>query len=76
MKQVAEVIYQIGKTSGYNDKLELLKRNKDVPGLKEILRFIYNPYCKTGISDAKLAKATKWIGAAFIVLTLILNILH
>ena len=26
--------------------------------------------------DAKLAKATKWIGAAFIVLTLILNILH
>ena len=26
--------------------------------------------------DAKLAKATKWIGAAFIVLTLSLNILH
>ena len=26
--------------------------------------------------DAKLARATKWIGAAFIVLTLILNILH
>ena len=26
--------------------------------------------------DAKLAKSTKWIGAAFIVLTLILNILH
>lgn len=25
--------------------------------------------------DAKIAKATKWIGAAFIVLTLILNIL-
>ena len=26
--------------------------------------------------DAKLAKATKWIGAVFIVLTLALNILH
>ena len=26
--------------------------------------------------DAKLARATKWIGAVFIVLTLILNILH
>ena len=26
--------------------------------------------------DAKLAKATKWIGAVFIVLTLILSILH
>ena len=32
-----------------------------------------------GVADtfmARLAKATKWIGAAFIVLTLILNILH
>ena len=27
-------------------------------------------------SNAKLARATKWIGAVFIVLTLILNILH
>ncbi len=26
--------------------------------------------------DAKLAKATKWVGAVFIVLTLLLNILH
>ena len=26
--------------------------------------------------DAKLAKATKWIGAVFILLTLLLNILH
>ncbi len=26
--------------------------------------------------DAKLARATKWIGAVFIVLTLVLNILH
>lgn len=26
--------------------------------------------------DAKLARATKWVGAVFIVLTLVLNILH
>ena len=26
--------------------------------------------------DAKLARATKWIGAVFIVLTLVLHILH
>ena len=31
---------------------------------------------KTKTFDAKLAKATKWIGAVFIVLTLVLNILH
>ncbi len=26
--------------------------------------------------DAKLAKATKWVGAVFIILTLVLNIVH
>lgn len=57
MKQVAAIIKQIGATSSNNDKLVLLKKHADVPGLKEILRFIYNPYCKTGISDAKLNNA-------------------
>lgn len=57
MKQVAAIIKQIGATSSNNDKLALLKKHADVLGLKEILRFIYNPYCKTGISDAKLSKA-------------------
>lgn len=31
---------------------------------------------KAKTADAKLAKATKWVGAVFIVLTLMLNILH
>ncbi len=57
MKDVAAIVVAIGRTSGYNDKLWLLKKHANEPGLKEILRFIYNPYCKTGISDAKLAKA-------------------
>lgn len=57
MIKVAEVIKLIGNTSSTNDKLYLLKKNADVPGLKEVLKFIYNPYCKTGISDKKLAKA-------------------
>lgn len=57
MKEVASIIKQIGATSSNNDKLALLKKHADVPGLKEILKFIYNPYCKTGISDAKLNKA-------------------
>lgn len=59
MKQVAGVINAIKQARG-NDKLMLLKRYEDVEGLKEILRFIYNPYCKTGISAAKLAKAKAW----------------
>lgn len=57
MKEVANVITLIGRTSSYNDKLALLKKYEQTPGLKEILKFIYNPYCKTGISDAKLSRA-------------------
>ena len=59
MIEVAEVIKLIGNTNSSNDKLYLLKKNEHVPGLKEILRFIYNPYIRTGISKAKLAKAMK-----------------
>lgn len=57
MKEVAQIIKLIGQTSSSNDKLALLKKYEHTPGLKEILKFIYNPYCKTGISDAKLSKA-------------------
>lgn len=55
MKEVARVINLVGNARG-NDKLALLKKYADTPGLKEILKFIYNPYCKTGISKAKLHK--------------------
>lgn len=57
MKDVASVVKLIGQTSSYNDKLAILTKNANTPGLKEILKFIYNPYCKTGISNAKLTKA-------------------
>lgn len=57
MNEAAKVISLIQRTSSYNDKQYLLKKNENVPGLKEILRFIYDPYNKTGISTAKLNKA-------------------
>ena len=66
MKEVATVIKYIGATNSNNDKLALLKRHSATPGLKEILRFIYNPYCKTGISDAKLNKAGGLFNADYI----------
>ena len=59
MNKVAKVINTIGSTSSMNEKLMLLKVYGNVEGLKPILKFIYNPYCKTGISKAKLAKAMK-----------------
>lgn len=57
MIKVANIIALISITSGINDKLYLLKKNENEPGLKEILKFIYNPYCKTGISKKKLEKS-------------------
>lgn len=57
MKTLATVIGRIQTTPGTNDKLSMLIAYGDVPGLKEVLRFIYNPYCKTGISTKKLKNA-------------------
>ena len=58
MIKVAQVIELIQKTNSSNDKLYILKKNESLPGLKEILKFIYNPYCRTGISDKKISKYT------------------
>lgn len=57
MIEAAKVISLIQRTPGYNDKQYLLKKNENIHGLKDILRFIYDPYNKTGISTAKLNKA-------------------
>lgn len=60
MVEAAKVIRLIKQTSSTNDKKYLLIKNAGVPDLKEILKFIYNPYCKTGISAAKLKKAKQY----------------
>ena len=47
-------------------------------GLSGAIGGIADSYMSKGKArtiDAKLAKATKWVGAAFIVLTLVLNML-
>lgn len=62
MIEVAKVIDLISRTPGYNEKQYLLKKNENLPGLKDILKFIYDPYTRTGISKAKLAKALKMAG--------------
>ena len=59
MIEAAKVIDLVSRTSGTNDKQYLLKKNEQVPGLKTILKFIYDPYTRAGISKAKLAKALK-----------------
>lgn len=57
MKEIARAINEIQSISGRNDKIqELLRQSANTPGLKEVLRFIYNPYIKTGIASTKLNK--------------------
>lgn len=56
MTKAVQIIELISKTSGYNDKQYILKKSENVEGLKEILKFIYNPYHKTGISSAKFQR--------------------
>lgn len=57
MIEIANVIETVATTSSTLEKQFILTRNKDLTGLKEILKFIYNPYLKTGISNAKIEKA-------------------
>jgi len=67
MIEAARVLELVSNTSSYNDKLYLLKKNEHVVGLKEILKFIYNPYIRTCIAKSKLEKGlAKWTGTGYI----------
>lgn len=57
MNEVAKVLLKVASTSSTLSKQAILKQNGSLPGLKKVLRFIYNPYVRTGISNAKLDKA-------------------
>ena len=57
MKEIARAIYEIQATSGRNGKLALLRQYESLPGFKETLRFVYDPYIRTGIADKKLIKS-------------------
>lgn len=49
-------VLEIQNASGSIAKTGLLRKYKDNETLTSALRFIFNPYAKTGISDAKLSK--------------------
>lgn len=59
---ILAVLFQSGKNAGLSGA---------IGGIADT--FMSKGMAKT--FDAKLARATKWIGAAFVVLTLVLNIL-
>jgi DNA ligase-1 len=53
---IAKTILAIENASGLA-KQNILRLHEHVTGLKAVLKFIYNPYCKTGISESKLRTA-------------------
>lgn len=62
MQDTAEMLQRIQRTDSSLDKQYLLKQQTSNKRFKEILKFIYNPYFKTCISDAKLDKAPYYPG--------------
>lgn len=58
MTNALRAIYEIGNTSGSNAKKALLKKYADLQDFKDLLRFVYDPYIRTGIGLTKLAKST------------------
>lgn len=55
MNEAAKVIYSLLDTRSIVTKKYILKKNANVPLLKDILYFIFNPYARTGIGRTKLA---------------------
>ena len=54
MKNVISILENIKNTSSTNDKINILKDNKDNLLLQKVLFYTYNPYLKYGISEQKI----------------------
>lgn len=56
MIQQYKILEKIKNTSSSNEKQAILEQNKNNELLKEILKFVYNPYFRTGLSSKKIKK--------------------
>lgn len=57
MDEVAEILYSVSTASGSLAKADILAKHKENKKLKAVLKFIYDPYNKCCIGQAKLNKA-------------------
>ena len=64
MKQVIEIINKLENTSGTNDKIQILKDNKDNELLKKVLYYTYADNLQYGFSEKKLRELIneRWSG--------------
>ena len=58
MKQVATIIKQLQNTSGTNDKINILKANKDNKLLQKVLYYTYNPLMTYKITESVFKEYT------------------
>lgn len=56
LHDIASALERIGAVSSRTAKEQMLKQYENMPGFKEVLWFIFNPYIRTGIAAAKLRK--------------------
>lgn len=54
--KVKTVMDSISEVSSKKDKVEILKNNKDIPLMREVLQVVYNPYNKTNLAKKKINK--------------------
>ena len=56
MKTYVEIMNELKNESSRIAKENLLKKYKDVPGLKDIFKFVFNPMIVTGLAKRKIEK--------------------
>ena len=51
IQRVKDIIRELQETSSTNEKIKILKSNKENELLKLVLEYTYNPYKKYGVSE-------------------------
>lgn len=56
LSPILNVVIKLRETSGTNDKIELLKINKNIPHLQQVFKMTYDPFLKYGVSKTMIDK--------------------
>lgn len=58
LAKVQKAIIKLRNVSGSNDKTRILKDNIDLPLMREVLKYTYDPMLKYGLSEKTLGGAS------------------
>lgn len=75
MKQIIKIIQELQNTNATNDKIAILKNNKENELLQKVLFYTYNPYMKYKITEKSLDKMDNGINIKSVYLGDIFNLL-